>query len=183
MGRAPLGPGHIAGGAGHAGAVFHRHLHTRIRRNSQLLGGLASTDAADAVGLSVWLCLHESVPRSAVRQLRQASGGTDRVGGLHGGQHGLCAVAKHWATGVLPRAARPFHRRRHRGIARRSPRYVSTGAGTKGDEPGHHLLWCGARHCAHHRGLAICPPGLAQHLLVSGGRRHAALDLQLPVST
>ena len=46
------------------------------------------------------------------------------VGGVRGRVGRLCVVADHRAAGVLPAAAGPVHRCRHRGVARGDPRHV-----------------------------------------------------------
>src|SRR5256885_7342033 len=58
-----LGPGRPACHPGHAGAVLDRYLYPRLLRHRPGPERHAAADAADAVGLSVRLCLHEPFPR------------------------------------------------------------------------------------------------------------------------
>ncbi|VWX63861.1 hypothetical protein VARIO8X_90730 [Burkholderiales bacterium 8X] len=63
---ASVGVGHLVGGAGDAGAVFDRYVHSGVFRDCAVDRGYAGRDAADALGLPVRVRFHEPVPRGAV---------------------------------------------------------------------------------------------------------------------
>ena len=174
-----MGAGGAAGDARHAGAVCGGHLPAGLRRHCRLHRRDAGADAADAVGVPVRLCLHEPVPRRAVRQLRPAAGGARRHRAVHPRLGRLRDERQHRRAGVLARAAGPVDRRRHRRVARGDPRHVPARRCAARDVAGDDLLRRRAGRRTDRRRLAVRARELARDLLVSrrGGRR--AVDRQL----